>query len=151
MKLTLRDCLFIHDGLLVLRRNDAYAKKRDEITAVMKKFEDEDGSVSFTKRKVEFEEQWRNQLSELREKEAEVDEKIKKLHVYYLTFSKNSWKFVFAVIQMTLIFSLLGAVLYTISSLPAKWAVWAPIPIAFCLFLWMYSGKYIEGWFLRRK
>lgn len=151
MKLTLRDCLFIHDGLLVLRRNDAYAKKRDEITAVMKKFEDEDGSVSFTKRKVEFEEQWRNQLSELREKEAEVDEKIKKLHGYYLTFSKNSWKFVFGIINVTLIFSLLGAVLYTISSLPAKWAVWAPIPIAFCLFLWAYSGKYIEGWFWRKK
>lgn len=151
MKLTLRDCLFIHDGLLVLRRNDAYAKKRDEITAVMKKFEDEDGSVSFTKRKVEFEEQWRNQLSELREKEAEVDEKIKKLHGYYLTFSKNSWKFVFEIINVTLIFSLLGAVLYTISSLPAKWAVWAPIPIAFCLFLWAYSGKYIEGWFWRKK
>ena len=56
-------------------------------------------------RVVEFEESWRNQLAELREKEAEVDEKIKNLHGYYLTFSENSWKFVFGMIQVVLIFS----------------------------------------------
>lgn len=151
MKLTLQECLYIHDGLLAMSRRDYDEKKLEKITALMKKFENEDGTVKLKKSIVEFEEQWRNQLCELREKEVEVDEKIKKLHGYYLTFSEKSWKFVFGIINVTLIFSLLGAVLYTISSLPPKWAVWAPIPIAFCLFLWAYSGKYIEGVFLRKK
>ena len=151
MKLTLRDCLFIHDGLLVLRRNDAYAKKRDEITVVMKKFEGPNGMAIRSDQEVDFEEDWRNQLSELREKEAEVDEKIRKLQNYYLAFSKKSWQFIFGMIQVVLIFSMLGAVLYTISSIPAKLSVWAPIPIAFCLFLWEYSGRCFSGWIWRKK
>lgn len=152
MKLSARDCRYIHDVLLgrYIRVEDE--KEKAIFCELKKKFEGPNGmGLRGPDRVVEFEESWRNQLAELREKEAEVDEKIKKLHGYYLTFSKNSWKFVFGIINVTLIFSLLGAVLYTISSLPAKWAVWAPIPIAFCLFLWAYSGKYIEGWFWRKK
>lgn len=152
MKLSARDCRYIHDALLgrYIRVEDE--KEKAIFCELKKKFEGPNGmGLRGPDRVVEFEESWRNQLAELREKEAEVDEKIKNLHGYYLTFSENSWKFVFGMIQVVLIFSLLGAVLYTIASMPSEWAVWAPIPIAFCLFLWEYSGRCFSGWFWRKR
>lgn len=149
MKLKATECRDIRNAIL-----RQYLDATDEIekrtwSELRNKFEGPEGRI--LKQEVEFEEAWRNQLAELREKEAEVDEKIRKLQNYYLAFSKKSWQFIFGMIQVVLIFSLLGAVLYTIASTPSELAVWAPIPIAFCLFLCEYSGKYFTGWFWRKK
>lgn len=149
MKLKATECRDIRNAILRQYLDATDEREKRTWNELRNKFEGPE--ERFLKQEVEFEEAWRNQLAELREKEAEVDEKIKKLHGYYLTFSENSWKFVFGMIQVVLIFSLLGAVLYTIASMPSEWAVWAPIPIAFFLFLWEYSGKYFEGWFWRKK
>lgn len=152
MKLSARDCRYIHDVLIRRYFQVEDEKEKAIFCELKKKFEGENGmGLRGPDRIVEFEESWRNQLADLREKEAEVDEKIRKLQNYYLAFSKKSWQFIFGMIQVVLIFSMLGAVLYTISSIPAKLSVWAPIPIAFFLFLWEYSGKYFAGWFWRKK
>lgn len=105
MKLKATECRDIRNAILRQYLDATDEREKRTWSELRNKFEGPEGRI--LKQEVEFEEAWRNQLAELREKEAEVDEKIKKLHGYYLTFSENSWKFVFGMFQVVLIFSLL--------------------------------------------
>lgn len=75
MKLKATECRDIRNAILRKYLDATDEREKRTWSELRNKFEGPEGR--FLKQEVEFEEAWRNQLAELREKEAEVDEKKK--------------------------------------------------------------------------
>lgn len=97
---------------------------------------------------VDFENQIDEKIAELVNQETKAQEKIDLMEKVRANVTREVWQFFFMTIKIVLIFSFLGAILYTIAHLvPKEWAIWSPLPIAAILAIWVLLGNIFDRWY----
>lgn len=97
---------------------------------------------------VDFENQIDEKIADLVNQETKAQEKIDLMEKVRANVTREVWQYFFMTVKIVLIFSLLGAILYTIAHLvPKEWAVWAPLPVVAILAIWELLGSIFDRWY----
>ena len=148
MKLSWFECRFLANKLqeLVDERKVTPSERRhcDNLIPLFKRLAETPHSPDGRERDMEvpLETQLDEKIAELVNKENKAQEKIDLMEKIRANMTKVFWDYFFLTIKVVLIFTLLGATLYTIAHLvPKEWAIWAPLPIAAGLAFWEWGGS----------
>lgn len=154
MKLSYFDCQFLAQKLKNIARNpdiDSYDKRY--CNTLLPYFERivesrPDGVRMASDVEISFEDKINERIAELVSQENKAQEKIDLMEKIRANMTKVFWDYFFLTIKVVLIFTLLGASLYTIAHLvPKEWAIWAPLPIAAGLAFWEWCGSTFKRWY----
>ena len=154
MKLSWFECRFLANKLqeLVDERKVTPSERRhcDNLIPLFKRLAETPHSPDGRERDMEvpLETQLDEKIAELVNKENKAQEKIDLMEKIRANMTKVFWDYFFLTIKVVLIFTLLGASLYTIAHLvPKEWAIWAPLPIAAGLAFWEWCGSTFKRWY----
>lgn len=154
MKLSWFECRFLANKLqeLVDERKVTPSERRhcDNLIPLFKRLAETPHSPDGRERDMEvpLETQLDEKIAELVNKENKAQEKIDLMEKIRANMTKVFWDYFFLTIKVVLIFTLLGATLYTIAHLvPKEWAIWAPLPIAAGLAFWEWCGSIFNRWY----
>lgn len=154
MKLSWFECRFLANKLqeLVDERKVTPSEQRhcDNLIPLFKRLAETPHSPDGRERDMEvpLETQLDEKIAELVNKENKAQEKIDLMEKIRANMTKVFWDYFFLTIKVVLIFTLLGATLYTIAHLvPKEWAIWAPLPIAAGLAFWEWCGSIFKRWY----
>lgn len=154
MKLSWFECRFLAKKLQEIAKDpkatDYERLKCSELLPLFKRLADAPHSPDGRERDMEvpLETQLDEKIAELVSQENKAQEKIDLMEKIRANMTKGLWDYFFLTIKVVLIFTLLGASLYTIAHLvPKEWAIWAPLPIAAGLAFWEWCGSIFKRWY----
>lgn len=154
MKLSYFDCQFLAQKLKNIARNpDVGSHDKRYCDTLLPYFERivesrPDGVRMSSDVEIAFEDKINERIAELVRQENKAQEKIDLMEKIRANMTKVFWDYFFLTIKVVLIFTLLGASLYTIAHLvPKEWAIWTPLPIAAGLAFWEWCGSIFKRWY----
>lgn len=151
MKLSYSDIELIYSSLELSMETVKDFKTSDRKQLALY-FKDIRNHLNWTKDKKEvdvpLEPEILERIAELKNLEAEVDDKIDLEKKIYANAMKPIVMFFIDLAKLILSMSAVCAICYTISKIvPQEWAIWMPIPIVALLGVWYLVQMYYESWF----